>query len=311
MIDNMVEKLELFIQIANLGSLTQAAEAMHISQSTVSGHLKNLETQMGAPLFERVGRGIQLNSNGKFFLEFAKATLQEFDKMQKNIQGNAANQLQHLTICAGNYFNDYYLSMILPLFAPTHPHVKTEIVSRHPGEAIAAIVQNQYDLGIMATSHPLHSSRIQVDFSYEIPLNFICSPDNALSKRGAVSAGQIRDQVFIFTGKETGYRTYLEREFSKHRYRFSSDSTIDSLDAIKAAVISNLGVSIIPRHIAQRELDENKLVSLPVKDLKLTRSLVGIHNVERQLSKVAREFIDVTIDFLNLQGTISTGENGA
>lgn len=310
MIDTFMDRLRLFVEIARHESITLGGEAIHIGQSTASTHLKTLETRLGTPLFERVGKNVCLNGNGKRFLEFAEIALREYEKMEEYIRGNDLDLPKTLTVCAGSYFNSCYLPTVFPLFARKNPHVKAEIVTKCSDEIVAAIERNEYELGVVAVSQPLRSRNLLTDFSCDIPLCFVCSPENPLSKKTSISAEDVAGEIFIWTAKTAGFRAYLKREFTRHRYRFSSDCTIDSIDAIKAAIAGNVGIGILPRHIIRGEVEENKLVALPARDLKLTRSLVGIHNAERPLSKSAQAFVDITVEVLNLHGPTTDG-NGS
>lgn len=304
-IETMIEKLELFVEIANQNSISGAANATHTSQSVVSHVLKTLESQMGILLFDRIGRNICINDNGKRFLEFSTTTLAQYAVLKKSLEREDTRQRRGvLTVSAGNYFNAYYFPMVLPLFMKEHSGVQIETFTQFSDQLIQEVEDNAYEFAIVATSSTLRSPHLQTDFSFEIPLYFICSPNNLLAGAGIFRPADANGQTFIFPARGSNYRDYLEYKFTKHRFHFSGELTIDSPGAVKCAVMEDLGVSILPQHVVQRELDEKKLVHLPIERIKLRQKMVCIHNVDNPPSAIARDFINMTVEVLNRQEKI-------
>lgn len=300
----MIEKLELFVEIANQNSISGAANATHTSQSVVSHVLKTLESQMGILLFDRIGRNICINDNGKRFLEFSTTTLAQYAVLKKSLEREGARQRRGvLTVSAGNYFNAYYFPMVLPLFMKEHPGVQIETFTQFSDQLIQGVEDNVHEFAIVAT-HALRSPCLQTDFSFEIPLYFICSPNSPLAGAGIFRPADASRQTFIFPARGSNYRDYLEHKFTKHRFHFSGELTIDSPGAVKYAVMEGLGVSILPQHVVQRELNEKKLVHLPIERIKLRQKMVCIHNVDNPPSAIARDFINMTAQVLNRQEKI-------
>lgn len=301
----MLSKLRLFVEIASVGNVSLAAKRFFTSQSSASTQLKIMEKQIGVPLFDRVGRGIRLNEDGEIFLKFAQEALQQFDEAMRSIQERQKKKAYNFVICAGNYFNIHYLPQILPLFTAEHDDLTIDIVTKFSDEIIEDIEKKVYEFGIVGTSCAIRSPHIQTDFSYTTQLLFVCSPQNPLAEKNSLSPADIKHEVFMCNRPNSNYRLYVQHKLRKHHFRFASEISHTSVDAIKAAVSGNLGVTILPRHAVQRELDAGQLAYIPLENINLTRIFCCIHNTERPLSAEAKHFISLCIEVLNTQENLS------
>ncbi len=173
-----MQKMKLVKILAETGNISTTASKLNLSQSTISHHLKNLEAEVGFPLFDRVGKTSVINRDGKRFLTFADQTLREYERTLEDIKDFKSDFEPSLTVCAGNYFHAYYSPKILPLFLTMHPGVQTEMVTKYSDEIIAEMEDDEHEFAIVATSHPLRTSRLVTDFSFDIPLYFVCSQKN-------------------------------------------------------------------------------------------------------------------------------------
>lgn len=295
----MFEKMKLFLEIVKEGSISQAAANLYTSQSAVSTQLKILETQVGFPLFDRVGRNIRLNQNGTLFLRFAQETLQNYEAMLQEVQQQTEEESKNLTISAGSYFNVYFLPKILPLFSQRCQQVEVHIITKSSDIILHEIEQKNYEFGIVGTSHPIRKHTLVTDFCYSAPLYFVCSPASSLAQKGSLSSEDLERETFIFTRQGSNYRQYLEHKLSKLKFNFAAYITNDSMEAIRAAVSNNLGVTILPQYVVQKDIEAKKLIHIPLKGVKLTRMFCCIHHAERPLSNIQKLFIEMCKQVLN------------
>jgi DNA-binding transcriptional LysR family regulator len=294
----MFNKLSLFIEIANCGSISQAAENLFLSQSTASTQLQSLEKELQVKLFDRVNRNIILNENGKVFLEFAQRAMTSYLKTMQIINEDQHLSRFTLSFCAGIYFNIYFLPNILSKFTKQFGNINIQIATPPTDEIISNIQNKKCDFGIINTSKDLDNSGFVIDFVYEHPLFFICSPNNPLSKEKTISKKELNNQTFIFNKKTSHYRNYVSTYLVNMDIEPKMKITIETMEATKKAVINNLGVSILPSYMVKKELEHNELVQIIVKDsVPITRSICCIHNIKRKPSQISIEFIRICREY--------------
>ncbi len=297
----MFEKLKLFVEIANVQNISQAADKLYIAQSSASGQLKLLEEQVGSPLFDRVGRGIRLNESGELFLEFATATLKHYQNVLQSIEDRKEREADSLSICAGVYFNVYFLPSILPLFEQHEKNVYIHVITKTSAAVLKDVIQKTYEFGIVGAAEKLNSPLIHTDFSFTLPLWFVCAPQNPLARRAIVTPDDIAGETFILSKEGSNYRQHVEGALHAHGFHFAKYMSNNSMEAIKVMVAKNFGVSILSQYMVKQEIEEKKLVHIPLAGLSIERKFCCVHNIERPLSKVAQKFIALAIEVLNEQ----------
>lgn len=294
----MFSKLKLFIEIAENNSVSRAADNVNSTQSTVSAQLKNMETKLGVQLFDRVGRSVRLNKNGVAFLDFARKTLADFENTQRIMQ-ERAHDAGTLTVCAGAHFNHYFLPKILLTLKEKKIPLKIKFITKYSDDLLPEMEEMKYEFAILHVSRRQRSHCLTTDFSYDLPINCVCAPDNPLAQKGIITPADFAPETLINIHGGQDMLKYLKHYFKKHKVTFASEMQIDSVEAIKAAVIKNLGVTFLPQHAAQVEVDEGKLIHIEIPWLKLTRKMICVHHIERPLSSAAQEFIKLAIDVLD------------
>lgn len=297
----MVEELQIFIELARTNNISQTAAAFGIKQPSVSIKLKVIEEQMGASLFDRVGRSIQLNKNGEHFKEFAVYTLAHLEETRRVIQDKDEKMQEVLNVCSGGHFSSSYLPELIGAFEDKYPFVKTVTKTYHSDEVVTLIEAGKYEFGIAHVSDVIRSQTIHTDFSFDVPVYFVCSSKNPLAKAKSLRPKEIKDSFLIIPPPETTFHEYITGVFKKRGVHFNYQRHVDSLEAIKMMVAGNQGVTMLPQYVVQREIDRGELIHVPLDVVRLTRKLVCIHNISKPISKSAYNFIVMAKELLCCQ----------
>jgi len=294
----MFEKLSLFIEIAKCSSISKAAENLHLSQSTASTRLKALENELNIQLFDRDNRSIILNRNGQIFLDFSQEIMASYNKTMRIVNQNNQFSKSTLSFCAGINFNTYFLPDILRIFIKQAGNTNIQIASPPTEEIADSIRQKKYDFGITSPSKDIYNPCFAINFIYEHPIYFVCSPKNSLSKRKNILIEEINSQTFFFNKKTSNYRSYVSACLMNMDIVPKTQITIETMEAAKKAVINNLGISILPEYMVKKELISGELVRLNVKNsIPLTHKMYCIHNSKQKLSKISLEFIHICREY--------------
>lgn len=250
-----LEKLPYFITIARLGSFQAAAQALFLTQPTLSKSIKILETSIGKPLFHRHAKGVQLTPEGEILYREGVKILQLMDSVSKELE-NPSDPLSG-TLRIGTYDSIliYFWAEFLKKFSKRHPNLKFEIKTMRSAE-VQKSLQND-----------------EVDFA------FIISPKPATE---LVISSLQKDCFYFFesTAKQKSYRTlkdapliYMEQAFGQNKQTLDeilqhmtiNDKSqrqiylVSSLESVKELCLNGLGVGILPCFVASKELKTNKL----------------------------------------------------
>jgi DNA-binding transcriptional LysR family regulator len=294
----MFDNISLFIEIVKCGSVSQAADNLYLSQSTASTRLKVLENNIGTPLFDRIGRKLVLNKNGEVFLGFAQKTMTSYVATMKTIKKH--NQLSELTLsfCAGNNFNIYFLPDILRKFIKIFGDANIQIASALSDKIVENIRHSEYDFGITSSPKDTFGSNIKIDFIYEYPLYFICSPLNPLAKRKNILIKELNAYPFIINRKTSNYCKHVSSWLVSTGIEPKKQITIGAMEAIKNAIMNNLGISVLPYYMVKKELKKGGLVKIHTKDSPLlTYKFYFIHRTKHKLSQISLDFINTCREY--------------
>lgn len=294
----MFDKLRIFVELSKTCNVSKVAARRHLSQSAVSSQLATLERALGFPVFDRVGRSIQLNSDGERFLAIASRTIEDYDKLRETMH-STENIHESISFSSGGGFIPHYYPIVIKEFRKIYPDVEVEMSTRYSEDIIPSI--EDYNFLIVASTQPIKLPQVKTDFCYDVPLYFVCHAKSPLVKLKEIKPEDVAGELLVLPQKGSDYREFLLKKLSMAKYEFADSLTIDDVETIKAATASGLGVTVLPHHVVQPEIDDGKLVHLPLAKVKLTRKLSCIHHTEHPLSLAAQKFISISMQILDLQ----------
>jgi len=283
-------KLEIFMQVASTGSFSKAAERLYLSQPAVSQHIHDLETALGAQLFQRGPRGVTLTPAGATLHTYARCILRlmgEAERAVANIQALAAGQLRlGATPGASVYllpewvrtFHTHFPNLTVSLSTATSPELAESILA---GKLDIAVVE-----GELAPTPPLQVLSLQ-----EIELFVVVGRGHPWWGKNDVPIQALNGQRFVTRPPETHTRTWIEQILHAHQIKPDIVAEFDHPEAIKGAVRSGLGAAILPAWAVQRELAERTLHALHLRDVTLQRHLRLIWNENRPFKPVTHAFL--------------------
>lgn len=294
----MFSNLKSFIDIVESKSITKTAQKHCMNQSTLSAQIRAMEKTAGVHFFDRSGRSISPTANGLLFYEFAKEFMAKYELLEAKMVGTTLPE-SALMICAGFDFNNYFLPKILQNFEKENPFVEISATTKISDQIIPEIENKEYDLAIIASSHPIRSPNLLTDFAYSVPFIGICSPENPLAKKSAICSEDLVNERIFMTTPTNNLHNYLKHVFQKHRITFAKEINLDSQAGVKNFVKSNMGIAFIAKHVALEELERGELVQFEVEGIKMSRQMYGIHHIERPPTIIMQEFIEETIQAID------------
>ncbi len=286
-----IRQLKVFQAVARHNGFTRAAEELHLTQPAVSMQVKQLEEQVGLPLFEQVGKKIFLTEAGREMQHYAKQfsnLLQEAEDVFESIKGVQRGSLDISVASTANNFG----TKLLAAFSREHPSVTIKLDVTNRETLLKQLAENEKDLVIMG--RPPSNMELEAIPFLDNPLVVIAPAAHPWAKEKDIDPERLRDRTFVVREKGSGTRMLMERFFESHDIPFEPGMEMTSNEAIKQAVEAGLGLAVVSMHTLRLELETSRLAVLDVQDFPIMRHWYLVHPKSKRLSPVAlafREFV--------------------
>jgi len=282
-----LRQMKVFAAVARHLSFTRAARELHLTQPAVSQQVKLLQQEVGLPLFEQIGRKVQLAPAGEELLRYvnqAIGLLSEAAESLAAMRGLKRGMLKLGAVSTAKYFAPSLLSA----FTPAYPEVTIKFTVGNREEIVKQLGGNDIDLVIMGRP-PRELETVAEPFAKH-PLVIIASPAHPLSGKPRIPLKQLASEQFIIREEGSGTRASMERVFRERGVAFRTSMEVSSNETIKQAVMAGMGISFISSHTIGLELAAGKLAILDVVGLPLVRDWYVIHLHDKRLSPIAAAF---------------------
>jgi DNA-binding transcriptional LysR family regulator len=287
-----IEQLYTFQEVARLGSFSEVAKKLGISQPAVSFQIQKLEQELGIRLIDRSQRAITLTGAGKRLLNFAETVDMEREHLQYDLEQMRDEVAGDLHLSASTIPGEYLLPPLLARFKERHPAVKIQVDVSDSLTVIERIGGNAGEIGfcgIAPESRDLDFFRIAGD---EIVL--IVPPRHPLVKKREVAPDELVGEPFIFREVTSGTQRSLQDRLSKvglDTRKWTPHLVLGSTQAVILAVAAGAGIAFVS-DLAVKSMAPDRVTQVAVRDLKLNRDFYCIYRKERIVSRLHREFLD-------------------
>lgn len=271
-----LHQLQIFLEVVRQESITKASEKLHMTQPAVSIQLKNFQKQFDIPLTEVIGKKLYVTDFGKSIAEIAENVLKEADALinkTKDFRGLLTGNLRISSASTGKYVIPYFLSG----FLHKHPDIELTLDVSNKTTVLKHLENNEIDFALVSVLPK--GLEIQEELLLENKL-FLVSSTSKLHKN--------RSLIYREPGSAT--RSVMDKYFEDHTARKSIELT--SNEAVKQAVIADLGYSIIPLIGIKNELKSKQMFIIPAKGLPIVTHWRLIWLKNKKLSPVANAYLE-------------------
>jgi DNA-binding transcriptional LysR family regulator len=279
--------LNAFIAIAELGSFSDAAERLHLTQPAVSKRIASLEQQLNVRLFDRLGREVSLTEAGRALLPRAYQILNVLDDTRRALNNLSGEVSGRLTLATSHHIGLHRLPPLLRAFTRAHPQVALDIQFLDSEVAYEEVLHGRAELAVITlapeTREPVHAVAVWDD-----PLDFVAAPEHPLARSKAISLADVAHHPAVFPGGNTFTHHIVRRLFEAQGLTPNIAMSTNYLETIKMMVSIGLAWSVLPRTM----LDE-QVARLPLPGIQLSRQLGYISHTERTLANAARAFMQL------------------
>ena len=288
-----LRRLEIFAKVAELGSFSRAAEALFLTQPTVSEHIRALEDELGVQLLDRLGRGATPTRAGHLFLGYASRILglarearQAIDQFQGRMSGE-------LVVGGSTIPGEYLLPAWIGEFKAKYPDISITLLIGDSRQVTEWIEDGRVELAIVGArpaSRAVESRELMTD-----ELVVVVPAGHPWSARESVALADLRDEPMIVRERGSGSREATERALAAVGLdlgAFRVAGEMGSTQAIKQGVRAGLGISLISQRAVQDECRSQLLHCVKVRDLRVARAFHLITHRDRSRSPLAIAFLE-------------------
>lgn len=267
-----MDQLQAFVEVAQRGSLSRAAEALFVTQPTLTARMKGLERELGSTLFLRSGRGMRLTDAGRAFLPYAERSLGAAAAGRRLLDELARGQTGQLALGAAPAVSTYVLPRILMRFRRTNPRVQLSVRTGHSEEILDLVLQEQVQIGL---GRSLRHPQVNAIPLYEDELVLVVEPGHPFAQAKTLGTEQISDVQLILFDRTSSYHRLTNEFFRGAGAVPRGVMELDNIDAAKKMVEQGLGVALLPHTAVAGELEAGVLRAVTLADApQLKREIV-------------------------------------
>jgi DNA-binding transcriptional LysR family regulator len=264
--------LNIFYAVAEQGSVSKGAERLHISQPAVSKQLAEFERALGAPLFDRLPRGIRLTEAGRLLQNYARRLFAVEAEAERSLRELRGLERGRLAIGASTSIGAYLLPSALTAFYRAYPGIEVHLEIDNTEKIQKLLEVGALDIGF--TEGFIHSEALEASVFQEDELVFIAAPDYAQRLAEPLTLEQLCAEPFLMRERGSGTREVIEEALQQHGLALPRPiMTMGNTEAIKRVVAESIGIAIVSRLTIQSEVREGRLIVLEVPGFTLRRPL--------------------------------------
>jgi DNA-binding transcriptional LysR family regulator len=287
-----LDQLHTFLEIVRLKSFSKAAQTCFRTQPAVSAQVRQLEQELNASLFERLGTKIALTPAGRIFAEYSEQILDLRRRAQNAIAELERVPRGELVIAANEATCIYVLPRVFFEYKKQFPNVQILVDRSFGARVVDAILDNQADFGI--TQLPVKEKRLQVVKIHSDEVKAIVPAGHPLASRPRIVPEDLTGEPLLMP-KTGARRNRLHAWMEPVEDQIQISMELDSTEMIKRFVLAGLGIGFVAGAHCREEVASGRLVAIPLGPEPMERQIGLIYRKDKALSKAALGFIEVTL----------------
>jgi DNA-binding transcriptional LysR family regulator len=298
--------LRTFVAVIDETSFTRAAARLHRTQPAVSVAIRRLENATGATLLVRNRSAVHLTAAGERLATYARQMMVMDDETRAAIVNLREIGPHGLAIGA----NDSLIGVVLPLidaFRELHPRARIDLRRARSRDVVGDVLRGRLDVGV--TTRKPDAENVDAVLVGQDDVAVIAPPKHPFAKRSSVHLRELAGQAFVAHSEPSAVRgrvlQWLEASALPHQILLA----VPSLDALKRAIEVGMGITIMPRRCALTELQQGRLVAIPLADASEQRDIWLVSRCRSMMSEMAASFVDVVVRQQSPNGLFRTRSN--
>lgn len=290
-------QLQIFLAVANSGSTTAASKLVALSQSATSAALNELENLLDCRLFDRVGKRLILNDNGRLLLPQAAQVVDAANTIEQQFLSPEMAQGGGIRIGASTTIGSYLLPALVAAYRQQYSALQVRVTIANTADIVAAVGNYEVDVGLI--EGPCHAADMLVEPWLLDDLLIVCAPHHPiLEGRSAqeqaekkITVKALREAEWLLREPGSGTREAVEQALLPHLHHLHQNCEFGNSEAIKHATAAGLGLSCLSRAVVNDFLESGRLVEMRTTLPRLHRHFYLIHSRQKILSLRLMQFL--------------------
>lgn len=284
-----IRNLEIFTKVAELGSMSAAAKILYITQPSVSLAIAEIEKEYNVKLFDRIGNRLCLTPTGQHLLEYTSGIIHQYKEMELFLKDESHSTA--IRVGATATVGHHIIAPIIERLEKEIPGVKCEVTVASTGIIEEHLLRSELDIGFVEGD--ISSRTLIVNPLIEDELCVICSKKHRFYGRKSVSLAELNGESFILREEGSGTRAKVENILRENHITYHPQWNCYSFEAIKEAIMHNLGISIMSPRVVSRELQSKELWTCNIEDVSFKRTFDLVYRQNKYFSPPLTRFIEI------------------
>lgn len=285
-------KLKVFCTVAETKSFSKTSEIVHLTQPAVSLQIQALEEYFETKLFDRTNNTITLSPAGEVLYKYAKYILALYSAAEKEIGKITGHTKGSVIIGAGTTIGNYILPSVILDLKKQYPKMKISVFIENTKKIMELLNTGAIEFGLVEGE--MSKYKVTLEPLIEDELFVIVSPIHPWAKKKIISLTELTKEPFIFREEGSGTRQITEKYLSSRGLKIKDLNialTLGSTESIKEAIENGLGVSILSKWVVRKEVKCGNLVTVGLKEGRITRQFYLVMNKNAIISHSVAEFL--------------------
>jgi LysR family transcriptional regulator, transcriptional activator of the cysJI operon len=286
-----LEHLKLFRDIALARNVSRGAEVSGVSQSAASQYLHEAERLLGVQLLDRSVRPVALTEAGRLYYEFCRDVLrrrEDFEESLDKLKGHVQGTVRVAAIYSVALSDMSRLELEL---ARRMPEAELVVEYLRPEKVYDAVLTDQADLGLV--SYPESNREIAAIPWREEKMMVAAAPTHPLAARASLDLADLAQQNFVAFDDELRVGREVKRYIRDNGAQLNVVMHFDNIQTMKEAVVLGSSISIMPVRVLRNDIEQGRLVAIPIKGCTLVRPLGIIHRRRKTFNRATRTFLEL------------------
>lgn len=284
-----LQGLNTFIHVAELNSFTKAADRLGYSQPTVSFQIKQLETELGVQLFDRVGHTIKLTDAGRNALAYAQKICNMSQEMLvgNNNEDKVAGTVR---IALADSLCEPVIAHRFAQFRKTNPNIRFNVQTAGTDKLFQLLDRNEADIVCTLDTH-IYDTDYVILQEEKVDVNFVVSSQHPLAYKEFITLADVENQSFLLTEKGMSYRRILDETMAKYSKEIDPVLEISSTDILLKLVEQNLGISFLPDYVTESSVKAGTLKRIKIENFDICVWKQLLHHRDKWISQSLKKVI--------------------
>lgn len=288
-----LQHLITFQTVVATGSFSRAAAALSYVPSNVTAQIKALESELGVPLFDRLGSHIRLTEAGQQLTQHAERILALVNETPL-VVGGGNSLAGTVTISAPETITSYYLPAVLQRFGQECPHATVVFAQGSRGSASLRRTAHEGDVDVVFTLDvAFQAAGLQAEVLFCEPIAVVAAPDHPLTLTAVVASAELVAAPLLLPDVGCSYRNEFHRILAEQGLYTRRVLEVGSIEALRRFAIAGLGVALLPHSVVAAPLASGELVLVPWQE-QITIQAQMLWNRARWHSPTQRRFLQIT-----------------